>query len=403
MEFVLIGFLGVGLGCVLGFFGAVYLNRTKEKTAKELADELYIRNESLRKDDRESVMMQMKDSFSGLSLDALKKFLEVAKEQLDGERALHTKELDSKKGLIDQQLVRMNKDLDGVQRLMQSLEKDRENKFGELSKQIEEAGKRTAELADTTKSLHETLASTQSRGQWGERMAEDVLRVAGLIENVNYVKQKAIEGGSKPDFTFSLPKNLFLNMDVKFPFSNYMNYIDSDSEADRDAYLKLFLRDVRLRVKEVTSRDYINPEQNTVDYVLLFIPNEQIYAFIHEMDRSLVDDSLQKKVIICSPMTLYSVLVVIRASVDNFALEQKSNRILQLLGTFKKQWDLYKGKMEKLGRSIETAKKDYDHLASTRNNMLDKPINELDDIRNSKGIELEDSDGMMMLGDAGEE
>jgi len=50
-----------------------------------------------------------------------------------------------------------------------------------------------------------------------------------------------------------------------------------------------FLQDVKARVKEVTSKDYIDPEENTVDYALLFIPNEQIYVFINEMDRTIID------------------------------------------------------------------------------------------------------------------
>ncbi len=137
-------------------------------------------------------------------------------------------------------------------------------------------------------------------------MAEDVLRLAGFIENVNYVKQKAVEGGrSIPDFTFLLPNDLKLNMDVKFPLDNYMRFLEAHSESDKEKFRSNFLRDVKARVKEITSREYINPEMNTVDYALLFIPNEQVYAFIHEQDSSIIDEGLKNKVIFCSPMTLY--------------------------------------------------------------------------------------------------
>ena len=36
--------------------------------------------------------------------------------------------------------------------------------------------------------------STKARGQWGERMAEDVLRLAGFVEGVNYRKRQALAG-----------------------------------------------------------------------------------------------------------------------------------------------------------------------------------------------------------------
>src|SRR5581483_2185463 len=118
-------------------------------------------------------------------------------------------------------------------------------------------------------------------------------RVAGFIENVNYLRQKTIEAsGSRPDFTFLLPRNLKLNMDVKFPLDNYLKSLEAVSDTDRARYRSDFLKDVRAKIKEVTSRDYISPEQNTVDSVLLFIPNEQIYAFIHEQDGAILDDGI---------------------------------------------------------------------------------------------------------------
>ena len=78
----------------------------------------------------------------------------------------------------------------------------------------------TQHLATTTQSLREALANPKARGQWGERMAEDILRHAGFIEHVNYEKQVAVEGGRTiPDFTFFLPKGQVLYMDVKFPLA----------------------------------------------------------------------------------------------------------------------------------------------------------------------------------------
>ena len=111
-------------------------------------------------------------------------------------------------------------------------------------------------------------------------------------------------------------------MDVKFPLDNYLRYQEANSDADKSRHMSDFLRDVRGRVKEVVGREYINPEQNTVDYVLLFIPNEQVYAFIHEQDRTILDDALMNKVVFCSPLTLYAILAVIRRAVDNFTLEK---------------------------------------------------------------------------------
>lgn len=316
-------------------------------------------------------------------------FLKLAKEKLETERQVGVKELDAKKGLIDQQLQSMTCELENVSRLVRELEKDRVEKFGELASQLKTAGEQTTALMQTTNTLREALASTKARGQWGERMAEDVLRLAGFIENVNYLKQKAIEETrSRPDFTFLFPRNLKLNMDVKFPFDNYLRFLEADSEPEKEKFRNDFLRDVKGRIKEVTTREYIDPEQNTVDYVLLFIPNEQIYVFIHEQDSSILDDGIKNRVVSCSPITLFAVLAVIRQAVDNFALEKTSNEILSLLGAFKKQWAEFLKKLELVGKRIGDAQKEYETLTTTRRRQLEKPLNRIEYLRTQRGLPL---------------
>ena len=280
---------------------------------------------------------------------------------------------------------------------MEGLEKDREQKFGELTNQLKNAGEQTAKLTEVTGKLRESLASEKTRGQWGERMAEDVLRMAGFVEDMNYTKQNTInDGQSRPDFTFFLPRDLTVNMDVKFPYSNYVRYIETgtESETDKNAYRDKFLKDVKNRVKEVATRDYINPEQNTVSYVLMFIPNEQIFTFIYEQDSSIFDNALKERVVICSPITLFAVLAIIRQAVDNFAFEQRSNEILLLLGTFKKQWGKFIDKMDVLGKRIQDAQKDFDDLTSTRKRQLDRPLDKLDSIRDQRELPLAPEDSI---------
>ncbi len=384
---------GMAIGFVLGLLAALLLRLIQGKTAKELAEELFRESEAQRKANIDSVIENIKASFGGLSLDALSKsteeFLKLAKARLESEREISLKELDAKKGLIDQQLHQMTSKLEDVSKLMKELEKDRVEKFGQLASQLNTASQQTTALMQTTTLLREALASTKARGQWGERMAEDVLRLAGFIENVNYLQQKAIDGsGLRPDFTFLLPKNLRLNMDVKFPLDNYMRFLETDSEAEKVKFRNDFLRDVKARIKEVTTREYINPEQNTVDYVLLFIPNEQIYSFIHEQDSSILDEGIRNRVIFCSPLTLFAVLAVIRQAVDNFALEKTSNEILSLLGVFKKQWDEFVKKLELLGKRIEDTQKEYELLATTRRRQLERPLNKIEDLRTQGALPI---------------
>jgi DNA recombination protein RmuC len=384
-------FLGLAAFLFLGFALSLLLRRGRDRAAQRLVDQVLLEVESRHRQDLDAVLERMRESFRGLSLDALsastEEFLKLAREKFETERRVTAQEMQGKKELIDQQLQRMNTELENVSKLVREFEQDRTEKFGALTGQLKSAGEQTASLLRTTQLLRQALASTQVRGQWGERMAEDVLRAAGFVENVNYLKQKTIQGtGSRPDFTFLLPRDFRLNMDVKFPLDNYLKYLEAPTEPEKQKFLSDFLRDVKGRVKEVTSREYICPEQNTLNYVLLFIPNEQVYGFLHEQDTSLLDGALEARVVLCSPITLFAVLAVIRQAMDNFTLEQTSNEILSLFGAFQKQWDEFKKKLDLVGRRIGDAQKEFDALTTTRRRQLEKPLRRIEEARTLRNL-----------------
>jgi DNA recombination protein RmuC len=251
-----------------------------------------------------------------------------------------------------------------LSRLQESLART----HGELRQQLLTTNQQTASLTETAGALREVLASPKARGQWGERMADDVLRVAGLVEGVSYVKQRATRHGTIPDVTFLLPGGQVLHMDVKFPVSN---------AASPDQ----FLRDVRARVKEVTGRGYVDPAGGTLDYVLLFVPNESLYAAIHEHDPGLIDEALGRKVVLCSPLTLFAVLAVVRRAADVAALERTSGEVLAVLGTFSQEWDRFCDALDKVGRTVDAMERAYGDLAGTRRRALERPLARIEELR----------------------
>ena len=329
---------------------------------------------------------RLKLEFQNLTQTALRDSREQLERELAKRAEAGSQELEGKKALIDQQLYGIKSELVRVTELVRGLEKDREAKFGQLTTEIEKMGVQASQLASSTTTLREALASSRARGQWGERMAEDIFRLMGLKEGVNYRKQETMgANGTRPDFSFLLPGELKLNMDVKFPLDNYVRFLESSDDSDRSA----FLRDVRQKVREVSSRGYIDPAQGTVDYVLLFIPNESVYSFIHENDPSLLDDALKSKVIWCSPSTLYCVLAVVRQAVDNFAMEETSNEIISLMGAFNKQWQRYQRSVDTLGSRLDSTQKAYEQVSGTRRRMLERPLGKIEALRQQRRLPVE--------------
>ncbi len=147
-------------------------------------------------------------------------------------------------------------------------------------------------------------------------------------------------------------------------------------------------------MKELTGRGYADPE-HTVEFLLLFIPNESVYAFIHEQDPDLVDHAMAQKVVLCSPFSLFSMLAIIRKAMDNFLVEQTSTQIIRFLGGLDDQWSRLSEAIEKVGRGLKTTQGAYDDLEGTRRRAFEKKLTEIQEFRTEGG--LPDGDGRPVL------
>jgi len=321
----------------------------------------------------EQALQQMRETFSALAAEALD-----ANARRLGETTGAA--LEGKKALIDQSVQAVNQRLEQVRTFLQQVEGDRKKDFSAL-------GTSVASLSATTGKLHEMLASTQRRGAWGERMAGDVLRLAGLQEGINYVQQSA-EGAEsgRPDFTFLLPNDLRANMDVKFPLESYRAYLDAADDDQRAACRKQLVSAVRGHLRAVAGRGYIDPAVPTVPYVIVFIPGEQIYSLALEAAPDLVDEALRQRIVLASPLTLYAMLAVIRQAAENANVMKTADEVISLLAEFNRQWANYTGELDKLGRQIEQVSKQYETVSTTRTRALQRPLDKIEDLRTSRAL-----------------
>jgi len=325
--------------------------------------------------------------------DASRNLAELAGERFARQAEATERDLDTKKQLIDQRLEQMSGSLKEMNELVRKVENERGQQFSTLSEQIKALGKQADALTVSTVTLREALSSSKARGQWGERMAEDILRLVGMVEGINYYKQVTLEGsGSRPDFVFLLPGGLRVNMDVKFPLDNYVRYLDSGTDMERDQHRSAFLRDVRQRVKDVAGREYIDPQEGTVDYALLFIPSESVYSFTHEHDTNLLEDALRQNVVCCSPLTLFAVLALMRQAIHSFALQRASEEIVGLFGRFFKEWHKFNESLETLGKRLTSTQRAYDDVMGPRLRQLLHPVNRIEALREQRGIHIASSD-----------
>jgi DNA recombination protein RmuC len=317
------------------------------------------------------------------ALKIMQSFMKENREQMllhfNAEKSKATGEIDARKQEIENTVDKLQEQLSRYERMMKEFEDDRTKKFGSLEQQLSHATKETAQLQTTTSHLTSILANVKLRGQWGERMAEDILKNCGLLEGIQYEKQKVLDSNTlRPDYTFLLPDDHKVVMDVKFPLNRYLEFVNADDEAVREQLKKTFLDDVKLRIKEISGKDYLPAGESTLDYVLLFIPNEQVYGFINEQLPGLIDDCLKKRIILCAPWTLYAILKIIAQAWDNYRHSEGLKNIISVIYEFKDQFNKFKDSMESVGDKLNKAQSAFEEMKGVRTRQLDKKIQKIE-------------------------
>ncbi|MBI2885053.1 MAG: DNA recombination protein RmuC [Candidatus Omnitrophica bacterium] len=316
--------------------------------------------------------------------DARDDFLREAHTRLQLERQEGLRDLESKRQAVDSVVTGLAGQLERYERLMKEFESDRERKFGRLETELGQVAKGAEQLQRTTAGLAAVLGNSRVRGQWGQKMAEDILRLCGLQESIHYRKELENAAG-RPDYTFLLPEAHSLFMDVKFPLDHYLRFTEAQQEDDQQRCKDAFIKSVREHLREMERRAYGATDQS-VDYTILFIPNEQVYAAVNEWMPQLIDECLQKKLILCGPWTLYAIVRIIHQAWQNYRYSTAVRDIVETINGFMQDYAKFKDRFGELGELLDKLDGKYREIAATSAQRLDGKIRRIEEYR--KGQQL---------------
>lgn len=305
----------------------------------------------------------------------------LAKEKLESETKQSKVDLENKRS----EITRIVKELE---KYVKTSEKERIDSMSSLKNAIEESRKITKELSVSTEGLKKVLSNNQLRGQFGEQVADDLLKMAGFVLNVDYYFNKEQKGTStRPDFTILLPDKTKINVDSKFPYNNLQRMTETDDKEMKKKYKKQFEQDVKEKIKQVTTRDYINPEDKTVDFVILFIPNEMIFSYIYDKMPDIWQDALTKKVVFAGPFSFTAILRMIKQAYENFRVQKNIQNIVSHIKAFEKEFGKFSDAFYKIGDRIDSLDKQYKQVSNTRFNQLTRRV---DKVRLEGSLEQEE-------------
>ena len=259
-----------------------------------------------------------------------------------------------------------------------------------------------------TRNLISVLNNNQSRGQWAEFQVEDLLEIMEYKEGLHYQTQKRMSSGTIPDFTFYLPENKTINMDSKFPLTNYTEIAKLNRDLEDETLDELARKEItesirsknkefldkaiKTKIDDTSSREgYISAEEGTVDFVLMYIPLENLYHFLLTSEiganrTPVIQYAFSKKVILVSPQTLMAYLETIRHSMKLFSLQTDTKNILATHEKIKVEIRKFIESFDDVTKRLDQTVKSFEALKTTRVNKLEKSFEELDSVNK----ELED-------------
>ncbi len=238
---------------------------------------------------------------------------------------------------------------------------------GAIQNEIEMLHKLNQRITEETTNLTRALkGSGKVQGDWGEMILETILENSNLQRGVHYLVQENFrneEGRNvRPDVVLNLPEGKQVVIDSKVSLTAFVGYVNAESEADRDSFLREHLRSVRAHVAELAAKSYQTlPGLNqSPDFVILFMANEPAFLTALQHDSTIWSEAYEKKVIISSPTNLFALLRIVD---DLWKRDTQSRNALDIAAVGAKLYDKFVGfvsSLEDVGRGIDALQRNYE-------------------------------------------
>nr|WP_238318213.1 DNA recombination protein RmuC [Chlamydia ibidis] len=242
---------------------------------------------------------------------------------------------------------------------------------GTLKQQLTHLLSVEKQLEKETQTLTNILKNPGSRGRWGEIQLERILELSGMLKYCDYETQTSGDDSpARADVIVRLPKERCLIIDSKAPLSE--SYF-SQSLDKNDLVKKL-----KEHIRSLKSKAYWEKYDNAPEFVILFIPGENIYKDAINLDPHLVDFASSSNVILSGPLTLLALLKTLAHIWQQENLGKQIQKISDLGKELHKRLQKVWEHMQKTGKHLHDAAKSYNSMLSSINSRVLPTIRKLE-------------------------
>lgn len=385
------------LGFIIGSLLVGFILKSKNSSLKTQID--FMKEQELKNEEIRNKQFEMQ-------INALKSELQNTTERLLTQREESLVKANNIQ--LDAVLNPLKNEIEGMRKSMtDNIKSSSENKAS-LEKAIEELMKRTQDIGNDANNLAKALKNeTKTQGNWGELILENILEKSGLTEGEHYEKQTTLrdsrgnmlfhdETGKRmiPDVVVHYPDNKDVIIDSKVSLTAFVDYCNADNETDKSSAMKRHLQSMRAHYKELQKKNYasyIKAPRVSLNYVIMFVPNESAMQLALYEDNSLWREAFENGVFITSEQNLLALLRMIQLAWTQVKQARNQQEIFEAVQKLLNRVDEFMKRYEEIGKKIDSLQNSYEDTKKklyTGNQSVVKAANKIAQISGIKNDDI---------------
>jgi DNA recombination protein RmuC len=343
----------------------------------------------------DDAQQKLKDAFQALAHEALKassqQFLDLANEKFGALQKETEGELEQRKVAIQGLVNPLETAVKELRSEVTKIEAARQEAYGSLRTEVQQLVTTSKELRQETGSLVSSLKQPQVKGKWGELTLRRAVELAGLSPHCDFAEQQSVvteEGRLRPDLIVHLPGGTQIVIDAKVPLHAFLAAVSAGPEADYREAMTQHARLVRAHVDRLSSKEYWRQFDLTPEFIVLFVPGESFFSAALEQDRTLIEDAIDKRVVLASPTTLIALLRAIAYGWKQQLVAENAERIKDLGKQLYDRVVTFAEHLSEVAKHLERASKTYNNAVASFDTRLLPTLRKFQEMGVDSGAEV---------------